>query len=272
MAIIRSSSDDEVARARLAYISAGQRPLSAPRRAREPVVDVLDAAESTGHPPPAGEAPVPLTQSRWAPLWALGRQHVMALLILLLCGVGVAVAALSRSSASQVPIEVTTVSQPPSPSATSDPTAAAPAVLRVHVLGAVQRPGVVSLTEGAIVLDAITAAGGLAADADPAELNLAARVADGQQIIVGTTASPRGDVVAEPGSDGGGTGSAGAPLNLNTASQAQLEDLPGVGPVLAGAILAFREEHGKFTSVAELQEVPGIGPKSFAKLEPLVTV
>lgn len=270
MAIIRSSSEGEVARARLAFISAGQRPLSAPRRAREPVVDRLDAVDGPAPPPQPDESPARLTPGRRTPLWALGRQHVMALLILLLCGVGVAVAALSRSSASQVPIEVTTVSQAPSASPEASPSLVA--LLRVHVLGAVVRPGVVSVAEGAIVLDAINAAGGLTTDADPAELNLAARVADGQQIIVGDTSSPRGDVVDEPGSSGSGDGQPGAPVNLNQASQAQLEGLPGVGPVLAGAIIAFREEHGRFSSVAELQEVPGIGPKSFAKLEPLVTV
>jgi competence protein ComEA len=119
------------------------------------------------------------------------------------------------------------------------------------------------------VLDAITAAGGLTDDADPGELNLAAVVADGSQLVIGDRASPRGELrPAGGGEDGDGA----AKVSLNTAGQAQLETLPGVGPVTAQKIVAWREQHGKFTKVAELQEVDGIGPKTYAELEPHVRV
>ncbi|MDO5678119.1 MAG: helix-hairpin-helix domain-containing protein, partial [Propionibacteriaceae bacterium] len=188
--------------------------------------------------------------------------------VLLLCGVGVAVAALTRSSATAVPLEPVTVS-----SSAPEPTEPPPVVmLRVHVAGAVSEPGVVTLPEGTIVQDAILAAGGFAGDADPAQLNLAAPVTDGMQIIIGTTAEPQGEVVgAQPAGPTGG-GGAGGLVNLNTAGQAELESLPGVGPVMAQAILEWRSTNGKFTSVEELQEISGIGPKTFQKLQPLVTV
>lgn len=125
------------------------------------------------------------------------------------------------------------------------------------------------MTNTGIVQDAVLAAGGLRPDADPAELNLAAPVSDGQQVIVGTTDDPRGEIQQQPGAVS--SGHAPGPVNLNTATQAELEELPGVGPVLAGEIMAWRQENGGFTSAADLQEVSGIGPKNFAKLEPLVT-
>jgi competence protein ComEA len=108
-------------------------------------------------------------------------------------------------------------------------------------------------------------------DADPAELNLAAVLSDGAQVIIGVRGSPQGEVV---GSTSGGTtgSSSNTKVNLNTATSAQLETLPGVGPVTAGRIIAWREAHGKFTTTAELQEVSGIGAKTYAQLEPYVCV
>lgn len=203
---------------------------------------------------------------------ALRRRYVVAVLVLLLVGLGVTMAVLSRSQASQVPVEtpavVATQAVPPAPDSPSPE----PVRLRVHVLGAVATPGVVSLQEGAIVADALEAAGGLLPGADPAQLNLAARLADGQQVVVGTTADPQGDVRGEPTQPGTpGDGPAGQ-VNLNTATQAQLEELPGVGPVLAGEIIAWREANDGFNSVADLQEVSGVGPKTYERLEPLVSV
>ena len=162
------------------------------------------------------------------------------------------------------------------PTVAVSPAAAAPSpsplpVVRVHVAGEVLRPGVVTLTQGAIVLDAISAAGGLAPGADPAQLNLAASVSDGMQVIIGSLAEPRGDIngAAAP-APAGGAGSAA--LDLNSATAAELETLPGVGPVMASAIVAWREENGRFTAVEELQEVSGIGPKTFEKLRALVRI
>jgi competence protein ComEA len=154
------------------------------------------------------------------------------------------------------------------PSSSSTP--AAP--IMVHVLGAVRKPGVVTLPEHSRVRDAIQAAGGLARGAAPGELNLAQVLADGQQVIIGTVKKPSGEVRDDSGSaQSGGTdpasGAAGQ-INLNAATQSQLEELPGVGPVTAAKILAWREEHGRFSRVEELQEVDGIGPKTFAQIAP----
>lgn len=163
-----------------------------------------------------------------------------------------------------------------------DPSSASPSVAvapwLIHVLGAVKHPGVVTVPAGARVIDALTAAGGLTADADPAELNLAAELTDGAQIIIGTLDQPRGEVRigAGPASIGGATGgsAAGATglINLNTATAAELESLPGVGPVTVAAILAWRDQNGRFTALNQLQEVSGIGPKTFAQIEPYVTI
>jgi len=144
----------------------------------------------------------------------------------------------------------------------------------VHVVGAVQRPGVITVPVGARVIDAINAAGGFAPDADPDDLNLAAVLVDGCQIQIGTTSHPLGQVRQGVAGDAPGvsTTAASPMVNLNQATQAQLETLPGVGPVTAKAILAWRAKNGAFASVTQLQEVDGIGPKTFAQIEPYVSV
>ena len=164
------------------------------------------------------------------------------------------------------------------PSAATSPTAMTPPLV-VHVLGAVRKPGLVSLAAGSRVQDALDAAGGLTGKAEPGELNLAQPVADGQQIVVGTRGQPsevRDGSGGSTGSAGGDAGSSGAGsgqgVNLNTATQAQLEELPGVGPVMAGKIIAWRTENGRFSRVEELQEIDGVGPKTYAKLAPLCRV
>jgi len=147
--------------------------------------------------------------------------------------------------------------------------------LVVHVAGAVVRPGIVRLRAGARVVDAIEAAGGARPEADLDQLNLAAKVADGQRIAVGlpgqpatALASPGGATSAVGGADGSTTG----PLDLNTATQTEIESLPGIGPVLGAAILRERDERGGFRSVDELRSVRGIGEKRFEDLRDLVTV
>ena len=280
-----SSGTDELARARLAYISAGQPALSAPRRALAAASQAVtsSAGSVVEEPQPPATAPGRLAEPEprasalpWIPDGTLRRRYVVAILLLLLAGLGITMAVLGRSSASQIALEPTPVVQTVVPTAPS-PSVSSPVQLRIHVLGAVAEPGVVTVPDGSIVADALDAAGGLLPDADPAELNLAARLADGQQVIVGTTSEPMGDVRDQPGTSGptgaaGTPGSEGALVNLNTASQGQLEELPGVGPVLAGEIIAWREGNGGFASVADLEEVSGVGPKTFAALEPLVTV
>lgn len=144
--------------------------------------------------------------------------------------------------------------------------------LTVHVVGAVVAPGVVTVPSGARAVDAVAAAGGMTPDADPAEVNLAAPLADGQQVVV-----PRpGEAVpvAPVGAPAAGGSSAGpaAPLDVNTASAAELDALPGIGPVLAGRIVETRDAHGPFAAVDELVEVPGIGDAVLERLRPLVRV
>lgn len=266
----RSTIDEELARARLAFISAGRPALSAPRRAVPHTVDDAPAvADRLTLPDVPAVAQGEPSKGRILERLSITPRQAVAVLALLLCGVVVALTAMGRSSASQVSTDAVPVVSVAATTIEPVPTASTPVRLRVHVLGAVVTPGVVTVDGGAIVQDAVLAAGGLRQDADPAELNLAAPVSDGQQVIVGTTAAPRGQVNQQP--PPAGSGGPSAPVNLNTATQAELEALPGVGPVLAGAILGWRQERGAFRSVGELQEVTGIGPKIYSDLEPLVT-
>jgi competence protein ComEA len=169
--------------------------------------------------------------------------------------------------------EVVTMSTPLQSAQTASSTASVRAArLVVHVLGAVRHPGLVRLPENSRVQDAIEAAGGLTGRADPGELNLAQPLADGQQVVIGTAGDPAGEV-RDGGESGAGSGpSAKASLDLNRANQAQLEELPGIGPVTAGAILGWRQQHGRFSRIEELQEVDGIGPKTYAQIAPHVRV
>lgn len=169
---------------------------------------------------------------------------------------------------------------------------AAPAAkLVVSVVGLVRRPGLVTLAPQARVADAIAAAGGARAEADVVSLNLARPLRDGDQVIVGVapgegrtpirsavigandqlgTPAPGGDPSRPPGTE-----SAAPPagkVNLNSATEAELDALPGVGPVTAAAIIAWRDQHGRFASVDQLAEVDGIGPGRLAKLRDRVTV
>jgi len=144
----------------------------------------------------------------------------------------------------------------------------------VHVAGAVARPGVYDLAGGARVIDAVEAAGGGAPDADLNRLNLAAKVADGQRVLVQRVgeAAPAGSAAAGGSSSGGGNADPSGLVNLNSATQAELEALPGIGPSLAGAIVTERERRGGFRSVNELRDVRGIGEKRFADLKDKVTI
>jgi competence protein ComEA len=140
--------------------------------------------------------------------------------------------------------------------------------LVVSVVGRVRQPGLVTLVAGARVADAIAAAGGLLPGADAASVNLAAVVTDGQQIAVGVPGAP-GDAGGQTSSTGPG---GGAPVNLNSATAADLDALPGIGPVLAQRIVDYRLQQGSFTSIDQLDDVPGIGPALFAQLRKRVTV
>lgn len=168
------------------------------------------------------------------------------------------------------------------------PTAAAtglPPVV-VDVAGKVRKPGVYRLPAGSRVDDAVRAAGGLLSGVDPVLVNLARKLADGEQLLVGLVAAGGGS--AGGGSAGGGSGAGGSgegggapagpdsstsgPLDLNSATLAQLDGLPGVGPVLAQRILDWRTEHGRFESVDQLRGVSGIGDSKYADLKSLVSI
>ncbi len=144
----------------------------------------------------------------------------------------------------------------------------------VDVAGKVRHPGLYRLPVGARVDDAVRAAGGALAGVDVSSLNLAARVVDGQQILVGI-APPAGAGAAPTGGaagPGGAAGTSAGPVDLNTAGLDQLETLPGVGPVLGQHILDWRTAHGRFATVDQLLDVTGIGPAKFAALRALVSV
>jgi competence protein ComEA len=132
----------------------------------------------------------------------------------------------------------------------------------VHVVGAVQVPGLYRLARGKRVADALARAGGATAKADLALINLAALVSDGQQVVVPARAPPGAAPAAGE--------AAGGPVHLNSATLEQLDALPGVGPVTAQKILDYREKHGAFSSVRELDAVPGIGPARLEQLTELV--
>ncbi|MFJ4025899.1 helix-hairpin-helix domain-containing protein [Paenarthrobacter sp. NPDC089989] len=146
----------------------------------------------------------------------------------------------------------------------------------IHVAGAVQKPGVVSLPEGSRVFQAIDAAGGAAQDARLDGLNLAEVVADGAKIVVpraGDTPVPLpGQEQPEPSVGGAAMPGGSAKININTASVEELGTLPRVGPVMAQRIVDWRKDHGPFTSVEELDAIDGIGPKLMESLKGLVTV
>jgi competence protein ComEA len=136
----------------------------------------------------------------------------------------------------------------------------------VDVVGAVARPGLYRLPQGSRVANAVARAGGLTRHAERTAVNLAAPVADGEQIVVAARGSPGGGA----GAVGAGSGAAASPISLSSAGAEQLDTLPGVGPVTAQKIIAFRQQHGPFTSVEALDAIPGIGPARIADLKGLV--
>lgn len=135
--------------------------------------------------------------------------------------------------------------------------------LTVHVSGAVVAPGLIEVPQGARVADAVAAAGGALPGAELSSLNLAAPVADGQQLLVPQVSD---------GAPGGGAGAVGGKVRVNTAGVAELEQLPGVGPVLAERILHHRESYGPFGVVEDLLDVPGIGEGKLAALRDAVQI
>jgi competence protein ComEA len=219
---------------------------------------------TAGEGPPAAGVPVfgagPAGRMR---TWLLVRcglelKTVLALAVVLVvaCALAVHHYWAGRPRTVRVPPPAAAAAAVPLPS--RPPPAAAK--VTIDIAGKVAKPGLRRLPKGSRVADALAAAGGALPGTDTTSLNLARPLADGEQILVGVTPP-----AATAGSTTGTTS-----LSLNSATEPQLDALPGVGPVLAQHILDFRTQHGTFTSLQQLRQIPGIGPRKFATLQPLV--
>ena len=202
-----------------------------------------------------------------APSWTPARLGAAAVGLLVAAGLVVLLLRPPGGSAAEVTLPRAGTAADPAPTTTTAP----PAVV-VHAAGAVQAPGVYRLDPGSRAADLVAAAGGATPDADLQRLNLAAPVADGERVYV-----PRVGEVAPPPVAGAGGGTASgeggdAPVDLNTATAEELEELPGVGPAIAAAIVDERERRGRFATVDDLLDVRGIGEARLEQLRDLVTV
>ncbi|MDT5106151.1 MAG: competence protein ComEA [Mycobacterium sp.] len=213
-----------------------------------------------------------------------GRTGVIALIVVGAIAVLVTVFTLVRDdpppvvSAKLPPVQMVSSTSPTTGSPAAEP--GGPVV--VSVVGLVHRPGLVTLDSGARIADALTAVGGTLDGADLLGLNMARRLSDGEQFVVGMTSAPGApsamgsSITAPPGQAAGPAAQDGpeppGPVNLNTATPEELDALPGVGPVTAAAIVGWRDANGRFTSVEQLGEVDGIGPARLEKLRDLVHV
>src|SRR4029079_12132429 len=213
-----------------------------------------------------------------------GRSGVIALAVVGVIAVLVTVFTLVRDKAPAVasaklpPVEMVSSASPTPGPAPPD----GDGHVIISVVGLVHKPGLVTLAPGARIADALAAAGGALDGADLIGLNMARRVADGEQIIVGIVAAPgqpaaMGSLVststAAPVEALAGKDSApGGLVDLNAATVEELDALPGVGPVTAAAIIAWRDTNGRFTSIDQLGDVDGIGPARLEKLRDLVRV
>jgi competence protein ComEA len=179
------------------------------------------------------------------------------LAVALLAGV---VMLIARRPAGQ-PVEI----RPPPPTPTIAP-------MRVHVSGEVVRPGVYAFQAGSIVQDAVEAAGGPTGLADLESLNLAAPLAEGQQVFVPAVGEPPLPDGESQTFERSSLPSPDARININTATAEELEALPEIGPVMAAKIVAYRTTHGPFETIEDIQDVDGIGPKTFEAIKDLIEV
>ncbi len=237
-----------------------ERPGPGPDASWQPVTAEADAG--SGWLPPA------LNRGRIDP----GRRGAVALVVAALLAAVVAGGVVLRGRPQEVAAPRVVASGVPLPGASAaapTPSAVPTGEVVVAVAGEVVRPGLVRLPAGSRVDDAVRAAGGVLPGAGPGLLNLARVLVDGEQVLVGVDPPPG----AVPGAAAPGPpGAADGPVDLNTAGVAELDALPGIGPVLAQRIVDWRTEHGRFASVEQLREVTGIGEAKYADLEPEVTV
>jgi competence protein ComEA len=204
--------------------------------------------------------------------WTVAPRHLIVIALVLVVGLTWAGCSVLRSRPQPIPersaenpglitgspvAAPTPTTNPPTPSTT----------LVIHVAGKVRRPGLIHTKSGNRVADALAAAGGALPGTDLTSLNLARPLTDGEQILVGTPNLP-----PTAGSTNRPTPTTAGPTDLNTATLDQLDDLPGVGPVLAQRILDYRTEHGRFTTIDQLQEVSGVGTKKYEDLKPHVRI
>ncbi|HEX5995132.1 MAG TPA: ComEA family DNA-binding protein [Jiangellales bacterium] len=193
---------------------------------------------------------------------------VVVLVVLLALAVTALVTGLGRPRVQPIePVPDSTILSTGTPAPASDdptPGAETGSALVVHVAGKVANPGIVQLPPGSRVIDAIDAVGGAEDGVDLTALNLARVLSDGEQVLVG--------VAGAPPSAAGQNGSGPALVSLNGADAEQLATLPGIGPTLAGRIVQWREQNGRFTAVDELLEVTGIGPAKYEAIAELVTL
>ncbi len=184
--------------------------------------------------------------------------------LLIAAGAGVAAVALTGSLWSNATSGAgETVVAPPPDGVSSEglPTGPAAGTLFVQVVGAVVNPGVYELPPDSRVMDAVALAGGLTAKADPASVNLARIVQDGEQLVIGTSGGPQSSRTAQP-----------TKVNINNASPDDFENLPRIGPTLAERIVAYRDANGPFSSIEELLDVPGIGDLTLAGMRDKITL
>jgi competence protein ComEA len=259
---------------------AGAVPSAGPQ-SPSPAAAAVPSLSSSSLPPPAAAVGLAFDPVALARSWAVRLRPVAAPVGALLALVVVAalVWASYRTAPAGPPPELSL----PRAGSADDPTApttSGPAtgsgdddVVVAHVAGAVLHPGLHKLAPGARVADALEAAGGPAAEADVDALNLAARVEDGDRIYVARKGEvPPGAPFVGPGPGPPGATATVAVLDLNKATAADLDNLPGVGPATAAAIVQYRTEHGRFRSVDELLDVRGIGPSKLAALRSKVRV
>jgi competence protein ComEA len=162
--------------------------------------------------------------------------------------------------------------EPPPPTAVPTPTPT-PGPILVYISGAVASPEVYALPAGSIVRDAVLAAGGLTGEADPDRINLAQHLNDGDHVHIPRVGEDASAVPLAADAAAGSTDvtpTPSGPININTATQEELEWLPGIGPALAARIIAYREAHGPFTSPEQIQNVSGIGPAKYADIKALI--
>jgi competence protein ComEA len=259
----RDTADDDV---RERFIRVVGLPAVEDIDGQPPAADPGGSSSAPALTAPPGSPPAGVTGLRGA-FGALdpGRHGVRAL-----AAVAVVAVVVAGFLAWRARPQVEPVSAHPEPSAVASPSSGGAAVVVVAVTGRVRRPGLIRLPTGARVADAIEAAGGILPDTDLSFVNLARKLADGELVTIGVNPPP--GVLTGDGGAGALGGPAAGPLNLNTATAAQFEALPGIGPVLAKHIVDYRTRHGQFRSVDELRQVEGLAGARLAQLKPLVTV